>query len=52
MINEEARRRAVQACLSLTKGPAIAASCYERRLLVQYIRGELTIDQVCRLLDK
>lgn len=52
MINHEVqRRRAVQACLSVTKGTPIAADFYERRLLVQYIRGTLTIDQVCGLLD-
>ncbi|WP_157886712.1 hypothetical protein [Hymenobacter sp. PAMC 26628] len=53
MIDSEAeRRRVVCACLNVTKGTAIAADFYERRLLVQYVKGALTIEQVCSLLDR
>ena len=48
---DEARRRAVQGCLRATRGTVLAADFYEMRLLVHYIQGSLTIDQVCRLLD-
>lgn len=51
MITEARRRRAVHGCLQATKGTALAADYYELRLLVHYIRGELTIDHVCDLLD-
>lgn len=52
MINEAQRRRAVQGCLRAMKGTTLAADCYEMRLLVQYIQGTQTIDQVCDRLDE
>lgn len=51
MIDEARRRYAVRGCLRVTRGTALAADFYETRLLVQYIQGRLTIDQVCALLD-
>ena len=49
MKEEAERRRVVRGCLWLTRGTAIAADGYEIRLLVDFIQGRLTIDQVCRL---
>jgi len=49
MMDEVARRRVVRACLWVTRGTAIAADRDELRLLVRFIWGELTIDQVCDL---
>ena len=50
--HDSQRRRAVKGCLSLTNGTSISANFYERRLLVHFIQGALTIDQVCALLDE
>ena len=51
MIDEARRRYVVRGCLRLTRGTALAADFYETRLLVHYIQGKLTIDQVCSLVD-
>ena len=51
MTEKAQRRHLVRACLHLTRGTTLAADCYEMRLLVQFIQGEWTIDQVCELLD-
>ena len=51
MGDETQRRYLTRACLRLTRGTAIAADGYELRLLVQFIQGKLTIDQVCGLLE-
>jgi hypothetical protein len=51
MIDEVQRRRLVRVCLWMTRGTALAADGYELRLLVQFIQGRLTIDQVCDLVD-
>ena len=48
---EAARRRVVRACLWATRGTAAAADGYEVRLLVRFIQGELTIDQVCSMVS-
>lgn len=52
MMEESQRRRLVQACLWVTRGTTIAADTYEVRLLVQFIQGRLTIDQVCSLTNE
>lgn len=44
MMEEVERRRITRMCLRLTRGTALAANCYELRLLVQFIQGKLTID--------
>ena len=51
MIDETERRRVTRGCLKFTRGTALAASIYEMRLLVQFIWGELTIEQVVGLAD-
>lgn len=51
MMEESQRRRLVRACLWVTRGTAYAANGYEVRLLVDFIQGRLTIDQVCSLVD-
>jgi hypothetical protein len=51
MTDEVERRRVVRGCLRFTRGTAVAADGYELRLLVQFIQGELTIDQVISLVD-
>ena len=43
---EQARRRAVLIALSLSENTPLAPQAYERMLLDQFIRGELTLDQV------
>jgi len=48
---QQSRRRAVRGCLAVTKGTTLAADYYELRLLIHFIRGELSIDQVCSLLE-
>lgn len=52
MMEEIQRRSLVRGCLRLTKGTALAADGYELRLLVRFIQGALTIDQVCSLVTK
>lgn len=52
MTEEAERRRVVRGCLRLTRGTAWAADGYQLRLLVQFIQGKLTIDQVCSLAPK
>lgn len=52
MINEAQRRRTVRGCLRATKGTTLAADCYELRLLVHFIQGKQTLDQVWALLDE
>jgi hypothetical protein len=51
MTDEVERRRVVRGCLRFTRGTAVAADGYELRLLVQFIQGKLTIDQVISLVD-
>jgi hypothetical protein len=51
MLEEAQRRRVVRGCLRLTRGTSLAADLYEIRLLVQFIRGELAIEQVISLVD-
>ncbi|HET9505013.1 MAG TPA: hypothetical protein VFO93_15835 [Hymenobacter sp.] len=45
------RRRVVQAALRLTEGTPMAASTYEQQLLEQFVCGQLTIEEVIRLVD-
>lgn len=52
MMEELQRRRLVRACLWVTRGTACAANGYEVRLLVEFIQGRLTIDQVCSLTNE
>lgn len=52
MMDEAQRRQLVRGCLRLTRETAWAADGYEVRLLVQFIQGELTINQVCGLVSK
>ncbi len=52
MMEQIERRRVVRACLRVTRGTACAADYYEVRLLVEFIQGRLTIDQVCNLTDE
>jgi hypothetical protein len=49
---ESQRRRLVRACLWVTRGTTIAADGYELRLLVDFIQGRLTIEQVCDLTNE
>ncbi len=43
---EAGRRRVVDGALNLTRGTPLAPPPYERMLLDQFVRGNLTIDQV------
>lgn len=52
MMEELQRRRLVRVCLWITRGTACAADGYEVRLLVEFIQGRLTIDQVCSLTNE
>ncbi|UYZ59819.1 hypothetical protein [Hymenobacter latericus] len=49
--NAEQRRRAVTWALRLAKHSALAPGKYERRLLAQFIRGDLTLEQVLQRLE-
>ena len=44
--SEPARRRAVDLVLNLAENTPLAPQAYERLLLEQFIRGELTIEEV------
>jgi hypothetical protein len=48
---EQNRLRAVNLALSLTRDTKLAPQPYEQMLLGQFVRGELTIDQVLTFLD-
>ncbi|MBD2766589.1 hypothetical protein IC235_01625 [Hymenobacter sp. BT664] len=48
---QETRRCLVDNILKFTAGTPLAADPYERRLLDQFVRGELTIDQVLAHLE-
>ena len=48
---EHSRRRAVTLTLKLTENTPLAPKHYERMLLDQFIRGELTIDEVVARLE-
>lgn len=49
---EQGRRRAVLVALSLSENTPLAPHPYERLLLEQFIRGELTLDQVLTQLEQ
>ena len=48
---ESGRRRMVSVILKITKGTCIEPKAYERMLLDQFVRGELTDDHVLILLN-
>jgi|GEM_PF-6924072 hypothetical protein len=52
LATEQARRRFVDNALKFTDGTPLAAGPYERRLLDQFVRGELTIEQVLAYLEE
>jgi hypothetical protein len=52
LATEQARRRFVDNALKFTDGTPLAAGPYERLLLDQFVRGELTIDQVLVYLEE
>lgn len=47
---KQGRRQLVTMALNLTADTALSPKEYERRLLDQFIQGELTIDQILSLL--
>jgi hypothetical protein len=51
LTTEQGRRRAVTVALTLTENTHLAPKHYERMLLEQFVRGELTIDQVVAKLE-
>jgi len=52
LATEQARRRFVDNALKFTDGTPLAAGPYERQLLDQFVRGELTIEQVLAYLEE
>ena len=48
---EHNRQRAVTFALALTRNTSLAPQPYEQMLLDQFVRGEMTIDQVLTCLD-
>ena len=48
---ESGRRRMISVILKITKGTRIEPKAYERMLLDQFVRGELTDDHVLILLN-
>ena len=50
LTTEQGRRRMVSVILRITKGTGIKPEVYERMLLDQFVRGELTDDHVLILL--
>jgi hypothetical protein len=51
LATEQGRQRLVTAALKLTENTALAPKDYERTLLEQFVRGEMTIDEVIARLD-
>lgn len=51
MQQENYRRQLVQTALRLTEDTAMAAGPYERQLLEQFVRGQLTIEEVVALVE-
>ncbi|MGI4865453.1 MAG: hypothetical protein ACRYFZ_16135 [Janthinobacterium lividum] len=49
---EQERKRLVTGALNLTAGTSLAPKPYERMLLDQFVRGNLTIDQVLDFLER
>jgi hypothetical protein len=49
---EQSRQRIVRATLDFVSGTALYPSRYEQFLLVQFVRGNLTIDQVVQRVDQ
>jgi hypothetical protein len=49
---EQGRRQAVQFALALTRDTQLAPKPYEEQLLAQFVRGELSIDQVLSHLEE
>jgi hypothetical protein len=49
--SEEGRRRLVASILTLTENTRLAPDTYEQELLEQFVRGEMTIDDVLSRLD-
>ncbi|MBF9236037.1 hypothetical protein I2I05_01390 [Hymenobacter sp. BT683] len=52
LATEQGRERAVKFALSLTHNTPLAPEHYEQGLLHQFVRGELTIDQVLVKLEQ
>ncbi|WP_157780922.1 antitoxin VbhA family protein [Hymenobacter sedentarius] len=48
---EQSRQRAVAFALALTRDTRLAPQPYEQMLLDQFVRGEMTIDQVLSSLE-
>lgn len=48
---EQGRQRLVATALNLTENTAIAPTEHERMLLAQFVRGEMTIDDVIEYLE-
>ena len=51
LTTENGRRRMVSVILKITKGTRIEPKAYERKLLDQFVRGEMTDDHVLILLN-
>ena len=51
LTTESGRRSMVSVILKITKGTRIEPKAYERMLLDQFVRGELTDDHVLSLLN-
>jgi hypothetical protein len=48
---EQGRRRAVRFALTITRDTPLAPRLHEQRLLDQFVRGELSIDEVLANLE-
>jgi hypothetical protein len=51
LASERGRQRLLTAALRITENTSIAPNDYERRLLDQFVEGQLTIDEVVAQLD-
>jgi len=49
--SEQSRRQVVKLALALTENTPLSPKDYERMLLEQFVRGEMTIEQVIDLLE-
>ncbi|GAA4054894.1 hypothetical protein GCM10022409_47530 [Hymenobacter glaciei] len=46
LATEQGRRRALRAALRLAEATPLAPNAYEQELLAQFVRGDLTLDQL------
>jgi hypothetical protein len=52
LATEQGRLRLVKAVIAFTEGTALYPASYERQLLDQFVRGQLTIDEVAQYLEQ